>query len=349
MATPSIQPMHTLWPLYAPADAPYAFSATHIDMARTWQDRTRAAFAQTLGLGAFAPAPLECSQIAEVDKGDYVRSKFILRTGPHTIMPWYLLIPKGARRPLPGVLALHGHGYGVADIVGLWEDGSERTTASGYHNDFAVALCRYGFAVAAPEISCFGERQNDYRHLDTVNGQPVPSTCAHTAMLALHMGTSVAGMRVHDALRLVDYLETRHELDTQRLGAMGISGGGMHTLFSAAVDPRIKACVISGYFSTFRDSILAMHHCACNFVPGLGQFGEMADIAGLVAPRPLFVEAGTRDPIFPIAAVKQGVQEARRVYGIFGASQRIDTEYFEGRHEIHGTRAYPWLQQQLAT
>jgi hypothetical protein len=166
-------------------------------------------------------------------------------------------------------------------------------------------------------------------------------------MLAFHMGLSVAGMRVHDALRLVDYLETRPELDMRRLGAMGISGGGMHTLFSAAIDTRIKACVISGYFSTFRDSILAMHHCPCNGVPGLAQFGEMADIAGLVAPRPLFVEAGTRDPIFPIKAVKQGVQAARAVYGVFDASQHITTDYFEGRHEVHGAQAYRWLQQQL--
>ncbi len=347
MATPHLQPMHSLWPLYAPADAPYAFKATNDGAARAWQHSTRDAFAQTLGLAAFPPAPLECSLIAEVDKGDYVRKKFLLRTGPHTIMPWYLLMPKGAKQPLPVMLALHGHGYGVADIVGLWEDGSERTTPSGYHGDFAVALCRHGFAVAAPEISCFGERQNDYTYLDTVNGQPVPSTCAHTAMLAFHMGLSVAGMRVHDALRLVDYLETRPELDMRRLGAMGISGGGMHTLFSAAIDTRIKACVISGYFSTFRDSILAMHHCPCNGVPGLAQFGEMADIAGLVAPRPLFVEAGTRDPIFPIKAVKQGVQAARAVYGVFDASQHITTDYFEGRHEVHGAQAYRWLQQQL--
>ena len=187
-------------------------------------------------------------------------------------MPVYILLPKGATGPLPTVVAFHGHGYGVKDIVGLWEDGGERDEPDGYHKDFGVALCRAGFAVAAPEISGFGERQTDFSHLE--RGQGAPSTCTHMAMLAFHLGSSVVGIRVRDGLRLVDYLETRPEFDTSRLGAMGISGGGMHTFFSTCMDERIRACVISGYYSTFEHSILAMSHCPCNYVPGLAEFGE---------------------------------------------------------------------------
>jgi dienelactone hydrolase len=200
--------------------------------------------------------------------------------------------------------------------------------------------------VAAPEISCFGERQTDFSYLEA--GQGSPGTCTHTSVLAFHLGLSTAGLRVHDGLRLVDYLQTRRDLDTSRLGAMGISGGGMHTLFSTCMDPRIQACVISGYFCTFRDSILAMHHCPCNFVPGLHQFGEMHDLAGLIAPRPLLVEAGTRDPIFPIRAVKKSVQQARQHYQVWDASDQVETDYFEGRHQISGRRAYDFLWEKLS-
>ena len=94
-------------------------------------------------------------------------------------------------------------------------------------------------------------------------------------MLAFHLGGSVVGMRtVRDGKRLVDYLETRKDMDTGRLGAMGISGGGLHTFFSTACDTRIKACVVSGYYCPFENSIFGMFHCACNFVPectGLGR------------------------------------------------------------------------------
>ncbi len=121
----------------------------------------------------------------------------------------------------------------------------------------------------------------------------------------------------------------------------------MHTLFSVALDPRIKACVISGYFSTLRGSVLAMHHCTCNVVPGLHAFGEMADLIGLVAPRPVLVESGTRDEIFPLAAVREGVAAARRVYRVFAAEDALETDYFEGRHRIGGGRAYDFLAERL--
>ncbi len=229
----------------------------------------------------------------------------------------------------------------------MWQDGEERNTPEGYHKDFAVALCRKGFAVAAPEISCFGERQTDFSYLNTIIGQEAPTTCTHTAMLAFHLGGSVAGLRVYDGRKLIDYLETRDDVDTTRLGAMGISGGGMHTFFSTCVDERIKACVISGYYSTFRDSILAMGHCACNFVPGLHQFGEMHDLVGLIAPRPLLVEAGNYDSIFPIKAVKESVAKARDIYNLFDKSDQVETDYFEGRHQISGKRAYDFLKEKL--
>ena len=244
-------------------------------------------------------------------------------------------------------MAFHGHGYGVKDIVGLWEDGRERYTPDGYHKDFAVALCRRGFAVAAPEISCFGERQTDFSYLDGNSGQVAPSTCDHTSKLAFHLGGSALGLRIHDGRRLVDYLLTRGDVDANRLGAMGISGGGMHTFFSTCLDERIRACVVSGYFSTFRDSILAMSHCTCNFVPGLHKFGEMYDLVGLIAPRPMLVEAGSRDPIFPIEAVRRSVARAREVYGVMRYEDQIEVDYFEGRHQISGRRAYDFLWEKL--
>lgn len=342
-----LQPATGLWKLYHPDAAPHAFRATDAASAGAWQRNVRQALARCIGLDAFPAAPLRPQLLEEVDKGDYVRQKILLRTGPASLMPVYLLLPKQALRPVPVVLAFHGHGYGVKDIVGLWEDGTERNTPDGYHKDFGVALCRAGFAVAAPEISCFGERSTDFSYLSALPEQPVPTTCTHSAMLAFHLGISVVGLRVHDGMRLVDYLETRPDLDISRLGAMGISGGGMHTFFSACLDPRIRACVVSGYYSTFRDSILAMAHCACNFVPGLAEFGEMYDLAGLIAPRPLLVEAGTYDPIFPIDAVRRSVELARSVYAVFGAEDQIETDYFEGRHQISGRVAYDFLRQAL--
>lgn len=341
----TLQPMTGLLALYQPEKAPYRFQAKTLEEARQWQAKTRLALHESIGMLAMPEAPLVPEVIEEVDKGAYVRQKILLHTSEYTVMPVYILKPKHLPEPLPVVIAFAGHGYGVKDVVGLWEDGSERDTPDGYHSDFAVELCKNGFLVAAPEISCFGERVNDYAYLKP--DQEVPYTCHHTSALAFHLGGSTIGLRVFDGMKLVDYLETRSDVDIKRLGAMGISGGGMHTLYSTCMDERIQACVISGYFCSFRYSIFGMHHCTCNYIPGMHKFGEIYDLAGLIAPRPMLVEAGDHDPIFPLEGVREAVARAKEVYQVFGAEGQVETDIFEGRHRISGARAYNFLKEKL--
>lgn len=340
-----LQPAHELWQRYRPAEAEYAFHAETPEEARAWQERVRPALAETLGFQDVS-GRLEAEHVETVDKGSYTREKLLLRTAPHSVMPVYLLIPKEATGPLPTVLAFHGHGYGVKDIVGLWEDGSERDTPDGTHQNFAAELCKRGFAVAAPEIACFGERQTDFSSLKPT--QEAPTSCMHAAMLASHLGGSVLGLRVRDSRRLIDYLETRSEFDIARLGVMGLSGGGMLSFFTSCLELRVKACVVSGYYSTFQESIHAVHHCGCNYVHNLHRFGEMYDLVGLIAPRPLFIESGTHDPIFPIEAVRTSAAKTKGVYRVFAAEDKLATDFFEGRHCIQGYKAYAFLQDVLS-
>lgn len=319
------------------------FTATTAADARAWQRRTRKRLAETLGFLDLERVELKPQVMHTVDRGDYVRRKIILRTTPWSDLPLYVLEPKSHGRK-PVVLALHGHGYGAADIVGLWEDGSERWEPEGYHKDFGCELAQRGFVVAAPEISCFGERTTNYDHLKKTLQ---PTTCHNAGTYAMMLGKSIAGLRVWEGMRVLDYLQTNKNAEVTRAGAMGISGGGLHTFFSAALDPRIKACVISGYFCNWRHSVLAMNHCTCNFIPGLMELGELSDLAGLIAPRPCLVENGTKDDIFPIQHVKKTVNQARRAWDVFGAGDALATDYFEGRHAIGGAKAYDFLANHL--
>lgn len=337
-----LQPAHELQAMLRRLPKPFAFTAATVQQARAWQRRTRPALARTLGFQDTPVVPPRPKVIEEVDKGDYVRRKVVIATGPESHLPVYLLVPK-AVGPHPTVLAFAGHGGGVKEIVGLTTEGQERDVPDGYQRDFAVAICRAGFAVAAPEIACFGEHVSDFSHLR----QEVPDCCNHTARTALHLGGSALGLRVRDGRRLVDWLASRPEFDTRRLGAMGISGGGMHAFYSAALDLRIRAVVVSGYYCHYTHSLLAMDHCNCNFVPGLAKFGDVSDVVGLVAPRPMLIEAGTEDPIFPVAGVRQAVARGRRVYRVFGQGTTIETDYFVGDHRISGRVAYDWLRRQL--
>jgi hypothetical protein len=128
---------------------------------------------------------------------------------------------------------------------------------------------------------------------------------------------------------------------------MGISGGGTATLFSAALDPRIRVAMVSGYLNTFRDSIGSLAHCIDNYVPGILNWAEMYDIAGLIAPRALFVESGERDNIFPIAASVESFSKVRDVYKTFNATDRIEHEVFPGEHSFWGRRGIPFVARHL--
>ena len=347
---PQLQPVTELERLSC-GMSKYPFTATGSEQARKWQRECRAALSELVGFLDTKLVPANPELVEEVDRKDFVRRKVLIQTSPDSRMPVYLLIPKNVSGPLPAVIAYNGHGYGVKDIVGLWDDGEERHVPDGYQDDFAVRLCRRGFFVAAPEISCFGERQADYSHLSQTLGQPVPSTCHNAATYAFMMGKSVLGLRLRDGLRLIDYLASVPECDKTRIGAMGISGGGMMTFFHTCIDERVKACVVSGYFSSFAGSVLAMDHCTCNFVPGLLTIGEHEDLYGLIAPRPALFEAGTRDSIFPIEVVRKSVARAREICAILGGNPDADVELdeFEGRHRISGQRSYDFLWEKLTT
>lgn len=346
---PELQPTVEIKAIAAAAPPCCRFTARSAKAALKWQQECRPLLGDTLGFLASAKVKPRPELIEEVDRGDFIRQKVLIWTAPDVRMPVYILKPKKAKGRLPVAIAYAGHGYGVKDIVGLWENGEERLTPDGYHKDFGIELCRRGFLVAAPEIAGFGERQTDYSYLNTAIGEPQPSTCHNAATYAFMLGKSLVGMRVRDGMRLIDFLATRPDADVDRVGVMGISGGGMLTFFHAAMDERIKASVVSGYFSSFASSILAFNHCTCNFVPGLLNLGEMTDLVGLIMPRPMLVEAGTRDPIFPIAVVRDSVARTREICKLLGGNPKTDVvlDEFEGRHQISGRLAYDFLYDRL--
>ena len=105
--------------------------------------------------------------------------------------------------------------------------------------------------------------------------------------------------------------------------------------------------MVSGYLNTFRDSVGSLSHCIDNYVPGILNWAEMHDLAGLIAPRPLFVESGEKDNIFPIKASIESFGKVREIYRVFGADDRIEQEVFPGEHSFWGRRGIPFLARHL--
>ncbi|MEZ4680546.1 MAG: hypothetical protein R2932_40660 [Caldilineaceae bacterium] len=169
--------------------------------------------------------------------------------------------------------------------------------------------------------------------------------------MALPLGLTVAGMWTWDLMRLLDYAQTRPEVQGQKLGSIGLSGGGLQTLWLAALDERIACAVISGYFYGVADSLLHLsNNCDCNFIPHMWEEADMGDVGALIAPRPLLIEAARQDGLNGprgIVNVEEQVAITQRAYDLLAVSDQLATDYFDGGHVWHGTMAFDWLDRWL--
>jgi dienelactone hydrolase len=311
--------------------------------AETWQAALRERVIELIGGFPATKVALRPSVLETRTFPGYRREKIVFESRPGVTVLAYLLLPDKRRTPSPTMICVPGHGRGVDDIVGIDEKGADRTDKTGYQHDFAIQVAEAGMAAVAIEPMGFGCRR------DPLNARQGLSrkACDPVSGMALMLGQSMVGWRVWDVMRTIDYVETRAELDARRVGCMGISGGGTVTVFASALEPRIRAAMVSGYLNTFRDSVGSLAHCSDNYVPGILNWAEMYDIAGLIAPRPLFVESGEKDNIFPIRASIDSFNKVRAIYSVFGATDRIEQEVFPDEHSFWGKRGIPFLARHL--
>ncbi len=329
--------------LYESAPLKLTFRAQTRKQAEAWQKQLRAKLTELVGGFPAMRTPLNAQTLEVREFPDYRREKFIFESRPGLGVLGYLLTPAKAKPPFRTMVCVPGHGRGVDDIVGIDEHGLDRTSKDGYQHDFAIQVAEHGLAAVAIEPMAFGCR----RDAKTAKQGLGHSACQPVAGAALLLGQTMIGWRVYDVMRTIDWIETRKELDGARVGCMGISGGGTCTTFSAALEPRIRAAMVSGYLNTFRDSVFSLSHCIDNYVPGILNWAEMYDIAGLIAPRPLFAEAGEKDDIFPIAASRASFERVSKVYETLGAAGSFQFETFDGEHSFHGVKGLPFLAEHL--
>ncbi|ULL18299.1 dienelactone hydrolase [Paenibacillus sp. H1-7] len=329
--------------LYETRSQTLDFKAKTADQWKEWRTELREKFVDALGgFGDMYSKP-EATVIERVEYDDYIRERIELRTADSLVMPTYLLLPKGRQGKLPVVVGCHGHGYGSKSAVGLLPDGSEANDDPNVHRKFGIALVRRGFAVVIPELIGFGDRKLENEAV--VNRDS--NSCFPISVYLMMLGKTTAGIRIQETMAAIGYAAEREELDASRIGIFGLSGGGLVAAFTAALDERIRAAVVSCYTNTFLDSILYRRHCIDNYIPGILRYAEMPDLVGLIAPRPLFIEAGQHDELFPLHGTEKAIARLQQIYGVADAAEGLDYHLFPGGHEICGDRSYAWLERQL--
>ena len=299
-----------------------------------WLARVRARLDALLGPRP-ATVPLDVETTESVDRGTYQRERIVFDTEQTMSVPAYLLVPHARRDapPGPAVLAIHGHGPGKSLVCGI-DEGSPG-------DDYAHQLALRGYVVLAPDLRAFGERA-DWMPSDKYE-------CDWNLVCATMAGVVPLERNLWDLQRALDVLGTHPLVDAARVAAVGLSYGGTCTLFLAALDDRVRAAVVSGYLSSWRAAhAVPWNMCGSQIMPGQLGALEHLDVAALIAPRPLLVESGTADDIFPVESARATLAALRRVYAELGApADAVGHDVFEGEHRWHGEQVPAFLERFL--
>ena len=204
-------------------------------------------------------------------------------------------------------------------------------------DDYAHVLASLGYVVLAPDLRGFGERR-DWMPDDKYH-------CDWDLVCATMAGINPLERNLWDLHGALDVLVAHPLVDPARVAAAGLSYGGTSTLFLAALDDRVRAAVVSGYLASWKAAhTVPWNMCGSQVMPGQLGAVEHLDVAALIAPRPLLVESGTEDMIFPVAAARATVESLRRVYRELGApDDALVHDVFDGDHQWHGAEVPAFL------
>jgi dienelactone hydrolase len=321
----------------------FAFDAHTPTELADWQQHFRDELSQLLGI-ADRPLPIVPSseRLSVSDKGRYYEEKHALMLDD-VVIPMYLLIPK-APPPYRIILAFHGHGPGVRLILGNDPDPVTHAANAALDENFAQRFAEDGYMVCAIEQRGFGERVT--RQTDPTK---FSNSCRHLAFEYILHGMNLLGERVRDGIASLNYVLGRADVVTDFVGCTGHSGGAATALFLSALDTRLTTSVISGYFCSYKHSILGMPHCECNYVPNLLTLGDIGEITALIAPRRLCILNGRQDTIFPLSGVSEPYQVLQRAYSVASMLESCTLVFHDGGHRYNYPVSYAWMRDKWSS
>jgi dienelactone hydrolase len=290
-----------------------------------WQKESRAFLSDVLYNGQPPESvPLNPEYGAKQERDGYtlVEVKFSDRPGHKTF--GRLARPTSpAAEKLPAVLALHGHS---PTEMGCFDPGHMY-----YYGDL---LAKKGYIVLAIGID----------HDDLDHDKPFRSMI----MLPRNVPFPAMGQRVWMSRRAVDFLQSLPDVDPEKIAVVGLSNGGLTTMFVAAMDERIGLAVSSGS--------LIMHsrmwhrelvHCRCQYLDQMDGALDYYDVFALAAPRPLIVQNGRRDSGFPVGSAEKAFAHIKRAYEIAGAPEKVFHDVHDGAHEFRSQVPLMWFEKYM--
>ena len=272
------------------------------------------------------PGPLNVTVRKEIPQEGFKIHSLTYDAEPNDPIPAMLLVPDKvtSSTPAPGIAIWHQHAgqfhLGKSEPAGLAGNPMHHTGA---------ALARLGYVVLCPDALCFEERQDHEKKRKGMTYE------RFEFLRYVVNGKSLAWKNILDMKRAIDFLTSLPEVSSEKVGCYGHSMGSTHTWLVGPWEPRIKCfvanCCLPTYRGIHRNKML---HCFPNFVPGLNEYGDTPDIAGLIAPRAIHFNFGENDSGTPAEDIPWSMKRIEKAYREQGALDNFSYYLEEGSGHI---------------
>ena len=302
-----------------------------------WEERReeyRWQLLEMLGLDPLPErTPLEAQVTGTVERAAFTVENLHFQSLPGLYVTGNLYVPKGLEGPAPAILYVCGHGA-------TRRDGVSYGSKVNYHHH-GVWFAENGYVCLIIDTLQLGEIEGIHH-----------GTYRYDMWWWKNRGYTPAGVEAWNSVRALDYLETRPEVDAQRMGVTGRSGGGAYSWWLAAIDDRVAAAAPVAGITDMTNHVVdgvVEGHCDCMFMVNTYEW-DYPMVAALVAPRPLLIINTDNDRIFPLDGVVRTYEKVRPLYAAFGARDHLGLTIAPGPHrDLTPLReaAFRWFDQHL--
>ena len=250
----------------------------------------------------------------------------------------------------PAIMCWHGHGqFGKEPVMGDATSPQKAGDIAAMRYDYGFQMAKAGFITYAIDWIGGGER-NPKQKPNYWSAGDGRDWCNLLYLHATMFGTTSIAINVQHGRMATDFVASLPEVDAQRLGVMGLSGGGTTTTWSYLCDDRFRAAEIICYCDLWaafgmRDT----NYCGMQVAPGLYKLVDLPDLQGLLAPRPLLIDIGARDTCFRIETTMRAYKRLEKIYSAAGAADKLELDLHPGEHGWGGNKAIPFFTQHLKT
>ena len=280
------------------------------------------------------------------------KEKWIIDVQPGLSATLLLNVPpglaEGERRP--AILCWHGHGpFGKEPVMGNTSSPELRRNVADHNYNYGHQMAKAGFVTYAIDWIGCGER-NETRKPQHRADPGHRDWCNLYYLHATMLGMTSIGINASHGMAATDFAVALPFVDPDKLGVMGLSGGGTATLWTAHCDARMKAAEIICYSDLWAHfGFCDINYCGMQVAPGLFKLVDLPDLQGLLAPRPLLIDIGVYDTCFDVETALTCFRRLEEIYTAAGAREQLDLDLHPNEHSWGGNRSVAFFEKHLGS